>query len=77
MILAFIPLFSYGVYPVLTKCRLLTTPLQRMVCGGFLAAVAFAISACVSIALENTYPEEPGTGVAQIRIYDTTTCNYT
>ncbi|KAL1517031.1 hypothetical protein ABEB36_000850 [Hypothenemus hampei] len=77
LILAFIPLFSYGVYPLLAKCNLLTTPLQKMVCGGFLAAIAFAVSACLSIFLEATYPVLPEKGEAQVRIYDTTNaCNY-
>ncbi|XP_066154994.1 peptide transporter family 1-like isoform X2 [Euwallacea fornicatus] len=77
LILAFIPMFTYGVYPVLTKCNLLTTPLQRLVCGGFLAAVAFGISAFVSLALEKTYPTLPSSGEAQLRMYDPTNCNYT
>ncbi|XP_066249841.1 peptide transporter family 1 isoform X2 [Euwallacea similis] len=77
LILAFIPLFTYGVYPVLAKCNLLTTPLQRLVCGGFLAAIAFGISALVSLALERTYPTLPSSGEAQIRMYDTTEYNCT
>lgn len=76
LILAFIPLFTYGVYPLLGKCNLLTTPLQRMVCGGFLAAVAFAVSAFVAMALEAKYPVLPEAGQAQVRVYDTTNCAY-
>ncbi|XP_019766198.2 peptide transporter family 1 isoform X1 [Dendroctonus ponderosae] len=76
LILAFIPLFSYGVYPLLGKCNLLTTPLQRMVCGGFLAAAAFAVSAFVAMALEAKYPVLPEAGQAQVRVYDTTNCSY-
>lgn len=76
LILAFIPLFTYGVYPLLAKCHLLKTPLQRMCCGGFLAAIAFAVSACVSLALESTYPVLPSSGEAQVRIYDPTNCKY-
>ncbi|XP_030766027.1 peptide transporter family 1 isoform X2 [Sitophilus oryzae] len=76
LILAFIPLFTYGVYPLLAKCNLLKTPLQRMCCGGFLAAVAFAVSAIISINLESTYPVLPSAGQAQVRIYDTTSCAY-
>lgn len=70
LILAFIPLFSYGVYPLLAKCNFLKTPLQRMVCGGFLAAVAFAVSAVISLILEGTYPVLPSSGNVQIRIYN-------
>lgn len=69
-------MFTYGVYPLFAKCNLLKTPLQRMVCGGFLTAVAFAISAFVSMALEATYPVIPSAGQAQVRVYDTTSCGY-
>lgn len=41
-----------------------------MVCGGFLAAVAFGISALISLALEATYPVLPSSGNIQIRIYN-------
>lgn len=70
LILAFIPMFSYGVYPLFAKCNFLKTPLQRMVCGGFLAAVAFTVSAIISIALEATYPELPSSGNIQLRVYN-------
>lgn len=70
LILGFIPLFSYVVYPMFAKCNFLKTPLQRMVCGGFLAAVAFGISALVSLALEATYPVLPSSGNIQVRIYN-------
>ncbi|XP_074032367.1 peptide transporter family 1 isoform X2 [Leptinotarsa decemlineata] len=70
LILAFIPMFSYWVYPLLSKCNLLKTPLQRMAAGGMLAAVAFALSALVSIALENTDPILPSEGNIQLRIYN-------
>lgn len=75
LILAFIPMFQYGIYPALNKCRFLTTPLQRMTAGGVLAAISFAISACISLALENTYPIEPSAGNAQLRIYNTWGCD--
>ncbi|KAJ8924659.1 hypothetical protein NQ315_000810 [Exocentrus adspersus] len=70
LILGFIPLFSYGVYPLFAKCNFLKTPLQRMVCGGFVAAIAFAVSAFVSMALEATYPVVPSSGNIQLRVYN-------
>lgn len=73
LILIFIPLFSYCVYPLLGRCNLLKTPLQRMVCGGFLAAVAFAVSALVSIAIESQEPILPSTNNIQLRIYNPST----
>nr|XP_023020022.1 peptide transporter family 1-like [Leptinotarsa decemlineata] len=75
LILAFIPIFSYWVYPLLSKCNLLKTPLQRMAAGGLLAAVAFAVSALVSIALENTDPVLPSAGNIQLRIYNPSPCS--
>ena len=52
MILAFIPLFEYGIYPAFNKFGLLKTPLQKIVTGGFLAAVAFFISGGLDLVLE-------------------------
>lgn len=77
LILAFIPIFTYGVYPLLSKCHLLVTPLQKMCCGGFLTAVAFAISALISIQLESTYPVLPTTGNIQLRAYNPSNCSGT
>ncbi|XP_030766028.1 peptide transporter family 1-like [Sitophilus oryzae] len=76
LILIFIPVFTYGVYPLLAKCHLLMKPLQRICCGGFLTATAFAVSAVISMKLESTYPVLPSAGQAQIRIYDATSCAY-
>lgn len=75
LILAFIPIFSYGVYPLLNRCHLLTTPLQKMCCGGFMAAVAFAVSAIISMQLENTYPVLPTNGNIQLRVYNPSNCS--
>lgn len=77
LILAFIPLFTYVVYPLFARCNFLKTPLQRMVCGGLLTAASFAISACVSLALEATYPVLPSQDNGQIRIYNPLNCNAT
>ncbi|KAJ8937546.1 hypothetical protein NQ318_002763 [Aromia moschata] len=77
LILAFIPLFSYVVYPAFAKCNFLKSSLQRMVCGGFLAAIAFCLSALISIALENTYPVLPSSGNIQLRVYNPSNCAVT
>lgn len=74
LILAFIPIFTYGVYPLLGKCNLLVKPLQRMCCGGFLAAAAFAVSAFVSMQLESTYPVLPTVENIQLRVYNPSNC---
>lgn len=52
LILAFIPLWETAVYPLFNKFNLLKTPLQKMVIGGLLAALAFVISAIVEFELE-------------------------
>lgn len=77
LILLFIPLFQYAIYPVLDKCKVLTTPLQRLTAGGVLAAVSFVVSAVIYLALESSYPVEPSAGNAQLRIYNTLPCNAT
>ena len=52
MILLFIPLFEYGVYPVFAKFGMLTKPLQRVVTGGTLAGVSFIVSGLLELLLE-------------------------
>ena len=52
LILAMIPMFETVVYPLLSKCHLLEKPLQRITVGGFLAALAFIVSALVEFQLE-------------------------
>lgn len=74
LILAFIPIFTYGIYPLLNRCHLLVTPLQKMCCGGFLTAVAFAVSAIISMQLESTYPVLPTNGNIQLRVYNPSNC---
>ncbi|XP_063241004.1 peptide transporter family 1 isoform X2 [Bacillus rossius redtenbacheri] len=74
LVLALIPLFETAIYPLFARCRLLHRPLQRMVVGGVLAAVAFAISAVVELQLESTYAVTPGQGQAQVRIHNGLSC---
>lgn len=76
LILAFIPLFTYGVYPLFAKFNLLKSPLQRMVAGGFLLAIAFVISAGVSTVIENGEPTLPSAGNIQLRLYNPSNCDY-
>lgn len=46
LIMIYIPLFTYGIYPLLNKMMLLT-PLRKMAMGFFLAVGAFLISAYI------------------------------
>ena len=42
MILAFLPLFQYGVYPLIEKCGIKMTSLRRMSAGQVFCAQLFA-----------------------------------
>lgn len=77
LILAFIPLFQTVIYPALDKCNILKKPLQRLACGGVLAAVSFIVSACIWLAIEAKNPILPSAGNGQIRIYNTLPCDVT
>ena len=52
LILIFIPLFDFVMYPALNKYGLLKTSLQKIITGGFLAAAAFFISGGLDLVLE-------------------------
>ncbi|KAK9877999.1 hypothetical protein WA026_020212 [Henosepilachna vigintioctopunctata] len=77
LILAFIPLFNYIVYPLFQKVGLMRTSLEKMIWGGFLAAAAFLVSALVSLQIEATDPVLPADGFAQVRFYNPLSCNIT
>ncbi|XP_024944232.1 solute carrier family 15 member 1 isoform X3 [Cephus cinctus] len=74
LILAFIPLCESCIYPLLTKIKLINTPLKKMVTGGCLASLAFIVSALVELKLEPTYAVTPSAGFAQFRIFNTLNC---
>ncbi|GAB0094458.1 peptide transporter family 1-like [Sergentomyia squamirostris] len=65
LILAFIPLFNYIIYPVLSKIGI-KRPLQKLTIGGILAAVAFMISGCIELKLESLDPVAPKVGQAEL-----------
>lgn len=47
-----IPLFDHVIYPLLKKCRLMVTPLQRIGGGLIFCGIAFILSAFVEMSLE-------------------------
>ncbi|XP_065888758.1 solute carrier family 15 member 2-like [Dysidea avara] len=55
LILVFIPIFEFVIYPILAKFRLLRKPLQRMVCGMVLAGLAFLIAGFVQLQVESSF----------------------
>lgn len=73
--LTWIPVSEYFLYPAFHKMKILRTTLQKVTCGGVITALAFVSSACVSLALEATYPILPSAGNGQIRIYNTLPCD--
>ncbi|CAD7089903.1 unnamed protein product [Hermetia illucens] len=76
LILAFIPVFDYGIYPMLEKIGI-KRPLQKLTLGGLLAALAFILSGIVELNLERTYPLLPGHNEGQLRIFNVMPCSYT
>ena len=77
LILIFIPLFQYVIYPALDKINLFKRPLQRLVVGGVLAAISFIVSAIIYIKLESQYPTLPHALNGHIRIYNNLPCDVT
>ncbi|KAK0167215.1 hypothetical protein PV327_004644 [Microctonus hyperodae] len=75
LILAFIPIFQTCIYPLLTKVRLIDTPLKKLTTGGFIAGIAFIVSGLVELQLEKTYPVLPSNGLAQLRIFNLRNCS--
>ena len=56
LIILFIPVFEYIVYPVFAKFGLLKKPLQRMVVGGILGAISFIICGFFQMTIEGDLP---------------------
>jgi len=73
MILLLVPIFDSIVYPIFTKYNLLT-PLQRIVTGGLIAALAFTVSGFVELQLEPTYPQIPAVGLTRLDFINTLPC---
>ncbi|XP_076316744.1 solute carrier family 15 member 1-like [Tachypleus tridentatus] len=74
LIIAFIPLFEYVIYPLLAKCNLLIRPLQRITFGGFLTATAFVIAGFLQIKIESTLPVLPSSGLSQVALINAAPC---
>lgn len=52
MVMGLIPLFSMGIYPLLDKLGVKTTPIRRMTWGMFVAAVSFALIGFMQMVLD-------------------------
>ncbi|KAH8415418.1 hypothetical protein KR222_011065, partial [Zaprionus bogoriensis] len=77
LILIFIPLFDYVVYPMLARIGI-RRPLQKLSIGLLLAAVGFFLSAAVELRLEqqepSAAPDAPDR--AHLRLYNGMPCRY-
>ena len=62
MILAFLPLFQYGVYPLMEKCGIAMTPLRRMSAGQLITAVAFLVAGFVQLKIDDGLTPIPDYG---------------
>ena len=52
MVMGLIPLFSMGLYPLLDKMGLKTTPIRRITWGMFVAAASFVIIGAIQMSME-------------------------
>lgn len=52
MVMGLIPLFSMGIYPLLDKMGLKTTPIRRITWGMFVAAASFFIVAIIQMSMD-------------------------
>ncbi|XP_076304131.1 solute carrier family 15 member 1-like isoform X2 [Tachypleus tridentatus] len=75
LIVVFIPLFEYIIYPILAKCNCLTRSLQRITAGGLLAASSFFIAGFLQIKIESSLPLTPAAGFSQFGVINTLPCH--
>jgi POT family proton-dependent oligopeptide transporter len=52
MVMGLIPLFTFGIYPMLEKLGFAMTPLKRMTWGMFIAAFSFIMAAFIQVGLD-------------------------
>ncbi|KAH8387299.1 hypothetical protein KR093_006093, partial [Drosophila rubida] len=76
LILAFIPLFDYVIYPLLARIGI-RRPLQKLSIGLLLASLGFFLSAVVEMRLEQLSATSADTaGLTQLRLYNGMPCRY-
>lgn len=75
LILSFIPLFEYCLYPLLEKIHL-NTALRKLTIGGILASVAFLLSGLLQMQLEHGLPQSLTGNQASVRLINGLPCTY-
>ncbi|CAD5212490.1 unnamed protein product [Bursaphelenchus okinawaensis] len=75
MVLAFIPILTLIVYPLVSKI-VKVTPLRKMSVGGLVAASAFIVSAFVQLEINKSLAPQPPPGYSYITVINTSNCSY-
>ncbi|KAI5703930.1 hypothetical protein M8J76_015062 [Diaphorina citri] len=75
LILTFIPLFQYVIYPLVDKCGL-NRPLRKLTVGGLLAALSFVVSALVEFNIRAHSQIAPQDRHFSLRIYNSMDCDF-
>ncbi|XP_078700672.1 solute carrier family 15 member 1-like isoform X1 [Branchiostoma floridae x Branchiostoma belcheri] len=68
LIIILIPVFQGAIYPLLEKCRVLRSPLQRMCTGMALSSVAYIITGLIQLKIQSYLPVLPAEGMAELRV---------
>lgn len=77
MYMTIIPLIQFVCVPLLERCGVMKTPLQKMIVAGFFVAVSFICAAGISYKVESVKYVLPSAGETQLRVYNTLPCNVT
>ncbi|GFR08779.1 solute carrier family 15 member 2 [Trichonephila clavata] len=75
LIVVLIPIFDWGIYPLLNKVNLCTTPLQRITVGGLLSALSFFITAFIQLKIEAVLPQSPPEGEIEMVVINNSPCS--
>jgi hypothetical protein len=76
MVMALIPVFQFGIYPLMGKC-FKVTPLRKMTIGGMIGGVAYIVCMLVQISLRDTLPPYPGSSETLLTVNNyVQSCSY-
>ncbi|GFQ92795.1 peptide transporter family 1 [Trichonephila clavata] len=75
VIILFLPLFEYFIYPWLGKIKLCRTPLQRMTVGGILSVCAFMMAGFIQLRIESEVPPPPPKGFTEVLLINNSPCS--
>ncbi|XP_053259700.1 solute carrier family 15 member 2 isoform X1 [Podarcis raffonei] len=68
LILVFIPVFDFGLYPLVNLCKFNFTPIKKMATGMILAGLAFAVAAVVELRIEENAVPKPVSKESYIQV---------